>query len=241
MHEAGRGPIFPDTRVFGYASVSERQGTIINRELREQAEAIAAECERLGIALLQVVSDREPPRGKGLARPGLEYALRRIRGGEAAGLLVCDLSRLTRSSAQLGAILQWFVTHDLRLLSIAEEIDTAEHSGLVAVRTVIGFSNRERERITARTRRGLEVARGNGSPTRPAVMDDPYLRERIRRMRERHMSLQAIADALNAEGVPTVRGGAKWRPSSLQSVTGYRRKKTALTSMLSVDQLTQAR
>jgi hypothetical protein len=49
------------------------------------------------------------------------------------------------------------------------------------------------------------------------------------------MSLQAIADALNAEGVPTVRGGAKWRPSSLQSATGYRRKKTELTSMLCGD------
>ena len=241
MHEAGPGPLSPETRVYGYASVSERQGLIINRELREQAEAIAAECERLGLELLQVVSEREPSKGDGLTRPGLEYALRRILDGEAHGLMVCDLSRLTRSSAQLGAILQWFVNHDMRLVAIAEEIDTAEHSGQVTARTLIGFSNRERERITARTRRGLEVARGNGRPPRrPAVIDDPCLRERIRRMREEQMSLQAIADALNAEGVPTVRGGAKWRPSSLQSATGYRRKKPELASMLSGDELTSA-
>lgn len=237
MHEAGPGPLFPETRVYGYASVSERQGLIINRELREQAEAIAAECERLGLELLRVVSEREPPKGHRLARPGLEYALRRILEGEAHGLMVCDLSRLTRSSAQLGAILQWFVGHDMRLVAIAEEIDTAEHTGQVTARTLIGFSNRERERITARTRRGLEVARSNGGrpARRPAVIDDPYLRERIQRMRDQHMSLQAIADALNAEGVPTVRGGAKWRPSSLQAATGYRRKKPELTSMLSGD------
>jgi len=242
MHEAGPGPLFPETRVYGYASVSERQGLIINRELREQAEAIAAECERLGLELLRVVSEREPPKGHGLTRPGLEYALRRILDGEAHGLMVCDLSRLTRSSAQLGAILQWFVSHDMRLVAIAEEIDTAEHTGQVTARMLIGFSNRERERITARTRRGLEVARSNGGrpARRPAVIDDPYLRERIQRMREQHMSLQAIADALNAEGVPTVRGGAKWRPSSLQSATGYRRKKPELTSILSGDQLTAA-
>jgi DNA invertase Pin-like site-specific DNA recombinase len=241
MHEARPGPLSPETRIYGYASVSERQGLIINRELREQAEAIAAECERLGLELLRVVSEREPPRGHGLARPGLEYALRHILDGEAHGLIVCDLSRLTRSSAQLGAILQWFVGHDMRLVAIAEEIDTAEHTGQVTARTLIGFSNRERERITARTRRGLEVARGNGRPARrPAVIDDPYLRERIRRMREQHMSLQAIADALNAEGIPTVRGGAKWRPSSLQAATGYRRKKSELTSMLSGDQLPAA-
>jgi DNA invertase Pin-like site-specific DNA recombinase len=235
MYEARPSPLFPETRVYGYASVSEREGSIINRELRMQAETIAAECERLGLGLLQVISEREPTRGKGLTRPGLEYALRRILAGEADGLMVCDLSRLTRSSAQLGAILQWFVGHDMRLVAIAEEIDTAEHSGQITARTLIGFSNRERERITARTRRGLEVAR-----RAPAVIDNPYLRERIRRMREQHMSLQAIADTLKAEGVPTVRGGAKWRPSSLQSVTGYRRKKPELVSMLSGDELTEA-
>ena len=241
MQEAGPGPLFPETCVYGYASVSEQHGSIINREVRKQAEAIAAECERLKLGLLRVVSEREPPKGKGLTRPGLEYALRQILAGESHGLMVCDLSRLTRSPAQLGAILQWFVSHDARLIAIAEEIDTAEPSGQVSARMLIGFSNRERERITARTRRGLEVARSSGGPAqRPAVNDDPYLRERIQRMREQHMSLQAIADTLNAEGVPTVRGGAKWRPSSLQSVTGYRRKKPELTTMLGDDQLTEA-
>ena len=37
------------------------------------------------------------------------------------------------------------------------------------------------------------------------------------------MTLQAIADVLNEEGVPTLRGGAMWRPSSVQRATGYRR------------------
>jgi hypothetical protein len=37
------------------------------------------------------------------------------------------------------------------------------------------------------------------------------------------MTLQAIADVLNEEGVPTLRGGAKWRPSSVQRAAGYRR------------------
>jgi hypothetical protein len=36
------------------------------------------------------------------------------------------------------------------------------------------------------------------------------------------MTLQAIADTLNKEGVPTARGGAQWRPSSIQSTLGRR-------------------
>jgi hypothetical protein len=39
------------------------------------------------------------------------------------------------------------------------------------------------------------------------------------------MTLQAIADSLNDEGVPTLRGGSRWRPSSVQAATGYRRPK----------------
>ena len=42
-------------------------------------------------------------------------------------------------------------------------------------------------------------------------------------MRAGGMSLQAIADRLNDEGVPTLRGGSEWRPSSVQAAVGYKR------------------
>ena len=41
---------------------------------------------------------------------------------------------------------------------------------------------------------------------------------RIRDLRGQGMTLQAICDTLNADGVPTPRGGAEWRPTSLRSV-----------------------
>ncbi len=75
-----------------------------------------------------------------------------------------------------------------------------------------------------RTRRGLEAARSRGgTQSRTAVADVPELQDRIARMRADGMTLQAIADVLNEEGVPTLRGGAMWRPSSVQRATGYRR------------------
>ena len=55
------------------------------------------------------------------------------------------------------------------------------------------------------------------------ALDVPELDQHIARMRDGGMTLQAIADTLNAEGVPTLRGGATWRPSSVQRATGYRR------------------
>jgi Recombinase len=46
----------------------------------------------------------------------------------------------------------------------------------------------------------------------------PRLARRIRSMRTRGFTLQTICDRFNAEGVPTPRGGATWRPSSIRAV-----------------------
>jgi DNA invertase Pin-like site-specific DNA recombinase len=84
----------------------------------------------------------------------------------------------------------------------------------------------ERDIIGARTREGLAAARAQGRTiSRAAVADNPKLRARIERMRARGMTLQAIADKLNREGVPTLRGAKAWRPSSVQAAAGYKRRK----------------
>jgi len=200
--------------------VSVPQTSSNGDDLRGQAELIASECDRRGLDLLEVVRDREVSCGKEFERPGLEYALRRVSEGEARGLVVSELSRLSRSAPNLGVILDWFKRSDARLIAVAEEIDTHERSGQVTSRALIEVSSWERERLSERTRRGLEVARTKG---RRAVADDPDLVQRITQMRAEGMSLRAIADRLNAEGQPTVRGGGKWRPSSVQVAAGYKR------------------
>jgi hypothetical protein len=76
--------------------------------------------------------------------------------------------------------------------------------------------------IAQRTGAALHALRAQGKPiSRPAAADHPELRDRIRQMREDGMTFQAIADTLNAEGLPTLRGGAHWRVSSVQSAAGY--------------------
>jgi hypothetical protein len=74
------------------------------------------------------------------------------------------------------------------------------------------------------TRNGLHAPRNGRPRRRPALADNPELVERIVQMRAQGMTLQAIADRLNEEGVPTVRGGAEWRPSSVRSGLGYKRR-----------------
>jgi DNA invertase Pin-like site-specific DNA recombinase len=209
--------------VVGYASVSGPGGAG-SLELKQQAELIERECERRGLVLLEVVGEREPTNGKAPDRPGLSYALERISAREAKGLVVSELSRLTHSAADLGTIIEWLGRSDARLVAAANSLDTDDQEGRLAADLLIEISSWERDRISERTRNGLQAARLSGRLTgRAAVTDDPGLSERIAKMRAGGMTLQAIADHLNEEGVPTVRGGTKWRHSSVQAAAGYRR------------------
>jgi hypothetical protein len=82
----------------------------------------------------------------------------------------------------------------------------------------------ERDKLRDRTRSGLAAARINGQGEgRPSVADRPELRDRIQQLRASGTTLQAISDRLNAESVPTLRGGTEWRPSRVQAAAGYRR------------------
>ena len=161
---------------------------------------------------------------KGLDRPGLAYALERVARGEASCLVVSQLRRISPSAADLGRILESIARNGGRLGALDLEVDTAVPAGRKAANVLISVGAWERERVGERTRRGLEAARAKGRRTgRPAVDDMPELKERIAAMRASGLTLQAIADRLNEEGVPTLRGGEKWRPSSVQAAVGYRR------------------
>jgi len=127
---------------------------------------------------------------------------------------------LSRSAAELGEVLDCLSRSEARLVAVAEGLDTGEHAGELAGRLLIEVADWERRRLGERTRKGLQAARRKGPPS---VADYPELQRRIAGMRAEGMSLRSIASRLNEEGVPTLRGGAMWRPSSVQAATGYHR------------------
>jgi DNA invertase Pin-like site-specific DNA recombinase len=206
--------------VLGYASVDAEHGERSKQDLRRQAAEIVYECERRGLRLLDVVQEHERSHQRTLERPGLGYVLGRIAAGEASGLVVAELSRVTHSVPELGRVLVWLSRRDARLVAAVPGFDTHEEAGRLVLRTIIEVSGWERRRLVERTRNGMRAARRNGPAT---VADNPELNERIAGMRADGMTLQAIADQLNAECIPTVRGGARWRPSSVQAAAGYQR------------------
>jgi DNA invertase Pin-like site-specific DNA recombinase len=218
VDESGRGPRATGSptklAALGYVSVRHR-ARIDDHELTRQAAAIDRHCTRCGWRLLALVRDVDPPNGRAWP-PSLVYAIERLRAGDVSCLVVAELKRLCPSVAELGEILEAIEQAGARFVSLDPAIDTGNSSGSVAARVLAEVSGWERDRRTAMT----SAARATSAI--PATIQPP-LRRRIVRMRGAGMTLQAIADELNDEGVPTVRGGAKWRPSSVQTALGYRR------------------
>ena len=210
-----------ERRAIGYVCVS--LGTA-GSELATYSEAIRTWAEQHSVLLTSIVHDVEREPGEASSRPALRGALERIAAREADTLITASLAHLSPSVAKLRPILRALTTPGRSLVAIDLQLDTATEAGRLAAVALTDIAGWEHERLSARTRRGLQAARARGfSGGRASVSDVPELRERIERMRAQGMTLQGIADVLNEEGVPTLRGGAKWRPSSVQRAAGYRR------------------
>jgi hypothetical protein len=146
-------------------------------------------------------------------RVGLTHALERVAAGEASTLLVARLEAVASSLRQLVALLDWLDGVGADLFALDAGFDTASSDGRQAVALL-----REVERWERQPRPGQPPRGRPGLASRA-----PELGERIAALRETGLSMQAIADVLDAEGVPTPRGGQRWRPSSVQAALGYRR------------------
>jgi DNA invertase Pin-like site-specific DNA recombinase len=208
-------------RALGYASVGQEDDGDL---LVKQTRAIGGRAGKLGCELVEVVREREPKAGRALDRAGLSHVIERLAAGDASCLVVSGLERLSRSVAELGTIVQWLEENDVRLVAVELDLDTASPGGHATARALASVGGWERKRLADRTRKGLAAARAKRrAASGPGAPDWEAIRTRIAEMRAEGMTLQAIADVLNEERVPTQRGGAKWRPSSVQTAAGYKR------------------
>jgi DNA invertase Pin-like site-specific DNA recombinase len=219
---AGIGSETRTARTLGYVS-APAEGQVDCLPLADQAIAIERTCIELGLPLGQVMRDAEPGNGSG-TRPALKYAFDQLLPGHAGALVVARLDCLAGSAAGVGAVVESLGQSGVRLVVSDLGLDTDSPAGRTAVRAIVAAGELENTKLAERTRRGLAAARRKGAVVgRPAVIDRPELSERIRTCRADGMTLQAIADRLNEDGVPTLRGGAEWRPSSVQAAAGYKR------------------
>jgi DNA invertase Pin-like site-specific DNA recombinase len=203
------------TRVVGYVRIGPRERRSTRPELEAQRETIRKECERRGWTLVGFEEDIRS--GRSGHRHGLDAALEACRSGAADGILVARLDRLTYSLEQLAQLVRDAFEGGFNLVApdVGLDLGTPEGKHLALVlTTAVHWSPRG---LGVRTRRALAEHRSVRQRGRP-TSTPPAVAARIRALRDAGWTLQKICDALNAERVPTPRGGALWRPTSLRAV-----------------------
>jgi DNA invertase Pin-like site-specific DNA recombinase len=218
----------PTVRAFGYGRVSTAEQVDSGYGLKDQAQKIRAEIAYRGWDLIDVVVDQGES-GKDLDRPEIRSLLDRIAAGEADALVVTKLDRLTRSVLDFAELAAWSERLGVRLVILDLGIDTGTETGRLVAGIMAQVAQWERGVIAARTRDAASVRRAEGKKMGGLGVRDsnPALAARITALRGVGSTWQAIADTLNAEGIPTVRGGTMWRVSAVQSAAGYVRPPAA--------------
>jgi len=204
-------------RAVGYIRVSTEEQADSGAGLEAQRAAIVAEAARRSFELVAVYEDAAS--GKSLdGRDGLTQALSAVESGEADALVVAKLDRLSRSLMDFAALMERSRRQRWALVALDLGVDTSTPSGEMLASVLAVFAQFERRLIGQRTREALAVKRAQGVKLGRRRTMPTEIVERIRSERERGASLTAIANALNADGVPTAQGGRQWYASTVRAV-----------------------
>ena len=206
-------------RLIGYVRVGPMEPRNERPRLETQRTAIVAACTEHGWDLVGIEEDVRS--GRTRRRPGLRRALAACRAAEAEGVIVASLDRLTYDVADLAELVGEAVRDGFAIVALSPEVDLDSDRG-AAVGAVLAEAAgwtprslvRRAEVLARRVQDETPVSRRAGRPS--STPQD--IADRIRQMRQQGMTLQAICDTLNREGIPTPRGGALWRPTSLRAI-----------------------
>ena len=124
--------------------------------LQAQQAKLTAYASLYDLTVIEAITDAGES-AKSLNRAGLKQALAMLRKGEADGLLVAKLDRLTRSVADWQTLIDGYFGEKAgkQLFSLSDSIDTPTAAGRMVLNMLLVVSQWEREIIGERTRDAL--------------------------------------------------------------------------------------
>lgn len=165
--------------IIGYARVSTD-----DQNLDAQTDALqAAGAER-------IFSDKIS--GSMRKRPELDKLLDQLRPGDV--IVVAKYDRLARSLRDLLDLVESIKDRGAGFRSLAEDIDTTTPAGRLVFHVFASIAQFERERISERTREGLQAAKARGRVGgRPPALTTAQKAEARRMRDDEHRSISEIA------------------------------------------------
>lgn len=215
-------------KVIGYTRVSVDLGAERGVGLAAQRSAILAEVARRGWTLVEILDDSGYS-GRDFNRPAVTTAMRLLQRGEADALVVAKLDRLSRSILDFTSIMARARKENWGVIALDCSVDTTTPAGEAMANVMATFAQYERRLIAQRTSDALAELRSRGDAYGPTpfgwsrVGDRllPHASEqkvlvRMRKLRARGKSYNAVAHSLNRSGTPAKKGG-NWFASSVRS------------------------
>ena len=227
----------------GYIRVSTEQQADSGLSLAAQRRKITAQAVVNDYALAGIVEDAGAS-AKTLDRPGWARIMRAVRAGQVDAVIVAKLDRATRSVADLGRLLESFRKarradggRGVALVSCAEGLDTASHTGRLIVHILGSVAEWEREECAARTSTALQQKKAQGrrhchiAPFGSTWRDGRRVDQAGEQLiladiighRRGGLSWAKVADQLNADGHRT-RTGATWTRQGAQQIHAARER-----------------
>jgi site-specific DNA recombinase len=221
-------------RVVGYPRVSTEEQAREGISLASQRAKIAGYASLYDLELIDVIEDAGVS-AKTLDRPGLQKVLALLDSGQAEGVVLTKLDRLTRSLRDWSYLIDHYFGEKggRKLFSVGDSIDTRTATGRMMLNMVMTIAQWEREIISERTCGALQhkikmgercgkVRYGHVLASDGRMLaDNPSEQETIRLMwslRCEGRSFRQIADALKARGIETKEGNSTWMPSTIRRI-----------------------
>jgi site-specific DNA recombinase len=231
-------------RLVAYCRVSTEEQAKEGVSLAAQRARLEAAAAAFGHELAAVIDDAGVS-AKSLKRPGLKRALKMLRAGEAGGLIVTKLDRLTRSTRDMIDLVdKYFASGKAGLISLGESIDTGSAMGRMVLKFFATIAEWEREAIAERTREALRHKQAGGARLGAVplgfrrdgdalVVDQAEQRvvARALELEANGAKLSAIAATLKAEGHRTKRGG-DWHLTTVRKLLARAHPRTEHTTYL---------
>jgi len=220
-------------KVIGYIRVSTEEQATDGVSLETQREKLEGYAKLYDLDLTGIVEDAGQS-GKSLNRPGLQTALGTIRSGEADGLLIAKLDRLSRSVVDWNVLIDGYFGEKAgkQLFSVADSIDTRTAAGRLVLNVLMSVAQWERETIGERTRDALQHKIRKGErcgrvrfgydlgPDGKSLVPNRSEQEAIcimRQLRAAGQTLRRICEELARRGIRAKEGGA-WKPQTVANL-----------------------
>lgn len=201
-------------------------------------------CELYGAQLVAVLEDVTSGARSPTKRPGMARALAMLAAGEADGLLVSALSRLSRRTKDVLELVSLAQRGGWRLVSVKEQLDTDTAHGRMVLTILSSVAQHEREQLQERLQDRahrlmqegrcptpkvpLGFARVDGTDQLVAHEDEGRAVAEVLLLAQEGRGTHAIAQRLNAQGLLHPRTGKPWTRPAVRSVLATQERRARI-------------